>query len=380
MISKKWLWTGVVVFVGTAVVGLLSLLKTEQGFETYVYKPDSTMVDVIKKARTKITVGTLAEKYRDLKVIDAHSHDGPNIEFVKPVWDEFFIDRVAIFGKVSEPAAMGDDQKSWSAFVKNTERYYPFFSGFDMHSEEGIGMARKNLEQGYMGVGEVIAASTYSEVVSKVAWKGKDAMDGYLSDVYKLCAEYKVPILLHIDPLTSAQVSVLQEALQKHPDTHFILAHGNVGESTKQVDLLKSLLESHDNLYIDFLAGYSVKSKSEMESYIPLMERFSSRFFLSTDSGYGLSSLAYAYEAMYEVIDRLTPEAAINIAFKNFEYLMENQPPTKTQIEKLHHLLDETKNSIEGLPVNKRIAAELIVELEREKRKKESEKAMPSSR
>ncbi|CAM3321413.1 amidohydrolase family protein [Brevibacillus invocatus] len=380
MINKKWLLTGIGLFVGTAVVGLLNLVNKETDFESYVYKPDLTMVDVIKNARTKTTVGTLAEKYRDLKVIDVHSHDGPNIEFVKPIWDEFFIDKIAIFGKVSEPAAMGDDQKSWRAFLKSTERYYPFFSGFDMHSEEGIAMVRKNLEQGYMGVGEVIAASTYSDVVSKVAWKGKDALDGYLSDVYALCAEYKVPILLHIDPLASAQVSVLQEALQKHPDTNFILAHGNVGESTKQVEILKKLLESHDNLYIDFLAGYSVKSKSEMDRYIPLMEQFPSRFFLSTDSGYGLSSLAFAYEAIYEVIDRLTPEAAIKIAFENFEYLMENQPPTKTQIEKLNQLLDETKKSIEGLQVNKRMAAELIVELEREKRTKKQEKAMSPSR
>jgi predicted TIM-barrel fold metal-dependent hydrolase len=357
---------------GYSILAYTLFSSQHEAFESFVYQPDPSMVTFIQEARSKKGTSTLVEKYKDVKVIDVHNHDGPRIEFVKPTWDEYSIDKVVLFGSVSEPAAIRDDQRSWNAFKKHPERFYPFFSGFDMHSEAGIEMVRKNLEQGYMGIGEVVAASTYSEVVSKVAWKGKDAMDGYLSDVYKLCAQYRVPILLHIDPLSGSQIAVLQEALKKHPDTKFILAHGNVRSIglDRHVVMLKSLLEDHKNLYVDFFAGHSFAAgERELEAYIPLMEQYPQQFLLSTDSGYGLPSLAFAYQSMYEVIDRLTPETATKIAYENFERLMEEQPPTKTQIEKINQLLEVTGESIEGKQVNKRIAAQLIVDLEKKKRK-----------
>lgn len=344
------------------------LENRDAGELPYVYQPDPAMRTIILEAREKGGSLPLAEKYKDLKVIDVHNHDGPHTEFTGPIWDQYHIDKVVLFGAVSEPAAMRDDQLTWRAFSKNPDRYYPFFSGFNIHTPEGIEIVKKNLEQGFMGIGEVIAASTSSPVTSKVAWKGESPMDGLLPEVYRLCAQYQVPILLHMDPLAGNQILYLREALQAHPETKMILAHGNAAAVSNNAALLASLLEENANLYIDFFAGHSaISGDKEIDEYIPVMERFPDRFFLSTDSGYGMN-YDRAYEAIYRVIDKLSPDTAVKISHENFERLMEEQTPTQTQRELLKQLSAETGEAIAGEAMNKRMASKLIKELEAKKR------------
>ncbi|WP_156043376.1 hypothetical protein [Paenibacillus sp. UNC451MF] len=107
--------------------------------------------------------------------------------------------------------------------MKYPDKFYPFFSGFPMYDEEAIAIVKAKLEKGYYGIGESVAASTYSPLTSQLQWKSLHPMDGNLPAIYELCATYKVPILLHIDPPFGEPITKLEDALRTYPDTIFYI-------------------------------------------------------------------------------------------------------------------------------------------------------------
>ncbi len=92
-----------------------------------------------------------------------------------------------------------------------------------MYDEEAIAIVKAKLEKGYYGIGESVAASTYSPLTSQLQWKSLHPMDGNLPAIYELCATYKVPILLHIDPPFGEPITKLEDALRTYPDTIFYI-------------------------------------------------------------------------------------------------------------------------------------------------------------
>lgn len=282
------------------------------------------------------SVSQLVEQYGRLGLTDAHNHDaGGSYGQMLEVWQRLGVKRVILFGDVSEPSAVRTDAVAWEAYQEHPEQVIPFFSGFDLHSPDSLETVRTNLEKGYMGLGEIAAASTYSPVVSKVLWKADHPMDGYLPQIYALCAEYKAPILLHIDPPNGWPVEKLEEALRAYPDTVFIFGHINAYNSPEAIG---ALMEKHPNLYADFFAGFtalSPDSGNTLKDFVPLIRQFPDRFLLGTDSGYGLpGGEAAAIEAMYRMLDLLEDQGlAQKLAHDNFDALVRDVPATKTQLE-----------------------------------------------
>ncbi|CAG7644987.1 amidohydrolase family protein [Paenibacillus allorhizosphaerae] len=303
----------------------------------------------------------LFHKYKHLGLIDVHNHDADYYaeKGSIAIWERYHIDKTVLFGSISEPAAMVSDKRSWKAYTKYPEKFYPFFSGFSMYDEGALAVVKEKLEKGYYGVGETVAASTYSPLTSKLQWKAQHPMDGNLPAIYELCAQYKVPILLHIDPPFGEPIDRLKEALRAFPDTKFIFAHANVYNPPERME---NLLSRHTNLYIDFFAGFTVydpNNQYALESYIPLIRNYSERFFLSTDSATA-RNLNYekAINAMYEVIDLCEDEAiGEQIARRNFLEIIEAQPATRTQID----LIERNALEYDMKAMNKRMANELII-------------------
>ncbi|MBW9235466.1 amidohydrolase, partial [Leptospira santarosai] len=76
--------------------------------------------------------------------------------------------------------------------------------------------------------------------------------------------------------------------MDNHPKTTFIFAHGNVHTSP---EFLRELLGRHENLMIDFFAGYTAynqTSKFQLVDFVPLVEEYPNRFVLGSDSGYDI--------------------------------------------------------------------------------------------
>jgi predicted TIM-barrel fold metal-dependent hydrolase len=283
----------------------------------------------------------LVKLYKDLLLTDTHNHDasGSKYRSMTDTWENRGVSRVVLFGDISEPSAIETDKIAWTAYEQNPQRIVPFFSGFDLHDKSSLDVVKDNLEKGYFGLGEIAGASTFSPVVSKVKWKANDPMDGFLPQIYDLCAQYKAPILLHIDPPNGLPVIKLEEALDSHPDSIFIFAHINAYNSPANIE---KLLKQHKNLYADFFAGFTdlnAESGNKLEDFVPVIKQFPDRFLLSTDSGFGLPSEEAAIQSMYRVIDLLGDrELGKKIAHGNFDALLRVQQATKTQLDEIRKL------------------------------------------
>ncbi|MGG3508046.1 amidohydrolase family protein [Paenibacillus lautus] len=290
------------------------------------------------------SLAELVVEYGDLQLIDAHNHDASGFTYASMMktWKQDSVDRIVLFGDISEPSAIGTDEIAWNAYQEEPDKFIPFFSGINLLDESGLQTVKDNLEKGYFGIGEIAAASTNSPVLANVAWKTKDPMDGILPKTYKLCAEYKTPVLLHIDPPTGEPVAKLEEALEDNRDTTFIFAHINAYNSPDHVEYL---LKKHPNLYADFFAGFTAsnpESFNQLDDFVSIIKQFPDRFLLSTDSGYGLpGGEEKAIEGMYRLIDALGDRhVAQQVAGGNLERLIRMQPATKTQLEALRKVND----------------------------------------
>ncbi|WMT41680.1 amidohydrolase family protein [Paenibacillus sp. D2_2] len=326
-------------------------------------------VSKLKQAGDTPTLEQLVDAFQPLELVDIHNHDasGARYSSMLNVWKKDYIDKVVLFGDVSEPSAIGTDSVSWSAYQKSPDQFLPFFSGFDLHDKRSLDVIRNNLEQGYFGLGEIAAASTYSPVVSKVAWKASDPMDGFLPEIYDLIATYNAPILLHIDPPSGYPVLKLEEALEAHPNTIFIFGHMNAYNSPEEID---RLLAKHPNLYADFFAGFSVynpEGGGHPETFITIMKKYPDRFMLSTDSGYGIESEQQAIDAMYRILYLIdNPELAKKIAHDNMMALIQAQPATKTQLSSIQKLATDSGETYDYGKMTKLEAGKILADANKE--------------
>jgi len=331
-----------------------------------VYEPKQELELIQTIRNTRDTSKKLSELYEELTLIDIHNHAADNPSAVYE-WTQNGVDRIVLFGSVSEPSAKISDILAWDHYRRAPSQVYPSFSGFPIYEEKGLDIVKENLEKGYLNIGEVVAASTNSPVVSQVEWKSQHPNDGYLPQIYDLAAKYHTPVLLHIDPTSGQPIDQLEKALEQHPDTTFIFGHANAYNT---IENIKYLLDKYPNIYMDFFAGftaYNADSPLQLKDFVPLIEQYSDRFMLSTDSGYGLVP-GQAVDALYEIIDLLTPDTAQKVAYLNYERLIELQQPTETQITKIKELSSQL-GSNQTYKVNKRMAGALLFDLERQVKK-----------
>ena len=281
----------------------------------------------------------LVQKYDHIHIIDAHNHDASGRKYKKSMttWNQFGIDQIVLFGDASEPSAVVSDNISWNAFNEYPERIIPLFSGFDIQSEECLDDVTGRLENGFFGIGEFVAASTYSPVVSNVPWKGKHPMDAFFPQVYEICEAYKAPLLLHIDPPNGFPVEKLEEALEAYPSVNIIFAHANAYNSTSNI---RALLEKHDNLYIDFFVGFTYNPDAKdngLRGYSTLIEEFPNKFVISTDGGFDIG-YRKAYMAFFALFELLDEDLIEKVASENFLNLLKDQPVTDFQKTKINEI------------------------------------------
>lgn len=267
----------------------------------------------------EIPLASIAVPYESITIIDVHNHDASGHHYKKSlkVWRKYGIDKVVLFGDISEPSAQRTDQIAFDAYLTYRDRIIPFIAGINIFDKSCITYMKERFNAGVWGVGEVVATSLYSPVASTVAWKGKHAMDGHFPEIYQTCAQYHKPILLHIDPTEGYPIDKLKEALTAYPTTKFIFGHANAYNSPAN---LEYLLENYDNIYMDFFAAftaYNRDSRYTLADYVPLIKKYPDRFMVSSDSAYGID-YDRAYTAIYELFNLLEREVVVKIAGENF--------------------------------------------------------------
>jgi predicted TIM-barrel fold metal-dependent hydrolase len=327
------------------------------------YHPDADCAARIKAIREDADpTKPLHERYRFLRVIDVHNHGANDPLGTIKLQDRYSVDRTILFGDISEPSAVRTDERAFRTYRQYPDKVYPYFAGIPLRDKKGIAAAVANLEKGFFGIGEIVAASTRSPVASRVAWKAQHPNDGILPEIYRLSAKYRVPILLHIDPTNGEPIEKLEQALAENPQAIIIFGHANAYNTPANIE---RLLGAHPNLYIDFMPGFTVynpDSTNKLTDFVPVIEKYPDRFMVSTDSGYGIGG-DKAMLAIYELLDLLTPETACKVAHENMDRIIESQPPTATQTAQIEALSRQAgERGVRRL--NKRMANELIFELQ----------------
>ncbi|AYC30454.1 amidohydrolase family protein [Paenisporosarcina cavernae] len=282
-------------------------------------------------------------------IIDIHNHDASTLSpvlssdthFVPPtiqLWKDHDVTRTVLFGAVSDPKAVATDRVAWNYYEKYPDAIIPSISGFPLRKgSNGEDYLRDQLEKGVPFIGEIFVASTYS-AFSDAKWKAKNAYDGNLPAIYELAAQYDVPVLIHIDPLNTFQLTKLKLAAAKHPNTTIILAHANVFSS---LDDLEDLLKTRPNIMLDFFAGftdYNEASSYELSDFIPLMEKYPNRWVLGSDSGYEVG-MEQSLQAMQKTSDLLRAETRDRITQYNAYEMIYAQEMTASQKQRIHDSL-----------------------------------------
>ncbi|MFD2443263.1 amidohydrolase family protein [Bacillus sp. CGMCC 1.16607] len=321
-------------------------------------------IEYIERVRAKENNEDLVEKYKDLLIIDSHNHDATSYQKMSAIWNKYYIDKIAVSGYVARKNSILTDQLTWEAYQEYPDQIYPFFGGFDPYSTDSLKMIKEQLEKGYVGIGELAAPSHNSSTVSNSEWKAENAMDGILPEVYKLAGEYKVPVLLHIDPPHGSSIEVLEQAANQYPETTFIFGHANAFNDPES---LINLASNHPNIILDIFAGFTAYNQASglaLSDFSALIEKFPNQVVMSTDSGYGIE-YEEAILAMYELIDILKPETACKVSHQNFQKLMEGQKSTENQINLIDDYANQLKREVKQ-PTSKLEANKMIFSLEKE--------------
>jgi hypothetical protein len=79
----------------------------------------------------------LIKQYGYLQLTDVHNHDADcsRYLFSKFMWEKYNVNRVVLFGRISDPKAVSSDINAWSAYIHNPDLIIPYFSGFDLHDK-----------------------------------------------------------------------------------------------------------------------------------------------------------------------------------------------------------------------------------------------------
>lgn len=198
--------------------------------------------------------------YDGIEVIDTHTHLYPLSEEINDEYVDSLVE-VAKENGVSKiflglnarhepdrPPTFSSIHDDW--VLAAAERYpdviIPALNGFDPEDEDSVDYVEGQLQTGlWKMIGEL-------DLRNKVKKNEIPADSPIMMEIYKLAAEYEVPVMMHYDfdygTTRSKGLEEFESVLDENPDTIFIYAH-NCGQ-----DIAK-LMNDHPNLYCEHEKG-----------------------------------------------------------------------------------------------------------------------------
>ncbi|GLP99235.1 hypothetical protein GCM10007891_10890 [Methylophaga thalassica] len=225
------------------------------------------------------------------------------------------------------------------------KRFIPFLSGFNPDDKNSVNHIRRALELNpgfWQGIGEVF--TRHDDLTALIHGSAPRANSEAMMKVYKLAAEYDLPVLLHSNITSKRErnplyLEELEDALKKNPDVKFIWAHAGTSKELhrhqEELDfirpLLQELLAKYDNLTIDLswtmIEPYLLNEKGQPRAkWLALLEQYPSRFVIGSDVVGSFDNLGKIMHGFDPVLDALPADVAKAIAHDNFLALL----PKKT--------------------------------------------------
>ena len=179
------------------------------------------------------------------------------------------------------------------------------------------------------GIGEVLTRHNY--LSHMVGGEQARADHPALDAVYELAAAQHLPVNLHSDLGTPSlqdpiYLHEVENALKKHPRTHFFWAHAGFARNMhiKGVfDIYRRLLSTYPNLSLDlagsFFGPIVAPGGKVNPEVVALIEQYPDRFTIGTDK-IGRFDGAYQERVTqtYALLDALKPKTAALVARENF--------------------------------------------------------------
>lgn len=224
------------------------------------------------------------------------------------------------------------------------KRFFPFLSGFNANDKNAATHIRRTLEMNpgfWQGIGEVF--TRHDDVTALMQGDTPRANNDAMMKVYRVAAEYDLPVLLHSNVTSKRErnplyLEELEEALSKNRDVRFIWAHAGTSmelhRHQEELDfllpLLQRLLKENDNLYIDLswtmLEPYLLNAKGKPNAdWLKLLQNHPKRFVLGSDVVGRFSNLGKTLHSFDPLLDALPKDVAQAIAEDNFPALLPQQ-------------------------------------------------------
>ena len=221
------------------------------------------------------------------------------------------------------------------------KRFHPFLTGFNPTDKNSDQHIRRMLEMNpgfWQGIGEIF--TRHDTLTALMRGDIPRANNEALHRVYKLAAEYDLPVLVHSNITSQRErqplyLEEMEEAVSKHPNVRFIWAHaGTSAEIHRYQEMLpflfqtvRRLLETYPNLYIDLswtmLDTYLVDEKRKAVSeWVELVTAYPERFLLGSDAVGNFEKLPGYMRSFDPFLDALPKEVARRVARNNFLALL----------------------------------------------------------
>jgi hypothetical protein len=233
---------------------------------------------------------------------------------------------------------------------KDRARLDPMITGFNPADMYGVDHIRRVLET-FPGVFEGIGEfSIHKEFVSsKVAGNGASLSNPALDRILDFAAEVGLPVLLHCDidtPFDTTEkepiyITQMRALIARHPNTTIIWAHTGLGRVVRpdgsqarnqsHLEIIAGLIEDprFKNLYFDIswdeVAKYAIASPDTEKRLAELLNKHHDRFLFGTDvvAPKDQDAQLRVFHLWDPVFALLTPEASLDIRFRNYERIFD---------------------------------------------------------
>ncbi len=217
------------------------------------------------------------------------------------------------------------------------KRFHPFISGFNPNDMNAAAQIRGLLEADpglWQGIGEVFTRHDY--LTALVYGRAPRANSKALAKVYRVAAEFDLPVLLHSNITSKREryplyLEEFEDALRGNPDVRFIWAHAGAsmgiyrtqGKMDFLLPTVEQLLGKYPNLYIDLswavLRPYLLDGLGSPDpAWVDLVTRYPTRFMLGSDVVGTFGSLKKYMRGFNPFLEALPHEIAHQVALTNF--------------------------------------------------------------
>lgn len=231
---------------------------------------------------------------------------------------------------------------------KQQKRFIPFLSGFNPDDKNSVNHIRRALELNpgfWQGIGEVF--TRHDDLTALIHGSAPRANSEAMMKVYKLAAEYDLPVLLHSNVTSKRERNPLyleevEDALSKNPEVKFIWAHAGTSKELHRHQeelefirpLLEEMLKKYDNLFIDLswtlIEPYLLDAKGKPRpQWLALLEQYPTRFVIGSDVVGSFDNVGKIMHGFDPVLDALPEDVAKAIAHDNFLALLPHQSDMK---------------------------------------------------